>query len=62
MATSFLSTSISLIRDSAKYLLIGSALLLISCKPLDKNEVSTHQKAEPDLISSYVYKIILFDK
>ena len=56
MATSFLSTSISLIRDSAKYLIICSVLLLISCKPLDNKDVSKNQKAEPDLTFTCVYE------
>ena len=56
MATSFLSTTLSFIRDSAKYLIICSALLLISCKPLDKKDASINQKAEPDLTFTCVYE------
>lgn len=56
MVISFLSTILSFIRDSAKYLIICSTLLLISCKPLDKKDVSKNKKAEPDLTFTCVYE------
>ncbi|WP_109399185.1 DUF6396 domain-containing protein [Proteus sp. TJ1640] len=56
MVISFLSTTLSVIRDSAKYLIICSVLLLISCKPLDKKDASINQKVEPDLTFTCVYE------
>ena len=56
MTISFLSMTLFLLRYSAKYLIICSALLLISCKPLDKKDASINQKAEPDLTFTCVYE------
>lgn len=56
MVISFLSITLSFIRYGAKYLIICSALLLVSCKPLDKKDVTVTQKAEPDLTFTCVYE------